>query len=416
MIILAGLAAALTVLAGWLFFAAYRPLRRLTELSGRMLGGDLAVRFPEYPGGIRALGKILNALAQRLREGSQELSQGKSEVLAILSSMIEGVVALDHQGRILFINPAMERLFGVDPSDAQHKIFLEVFRHHPLQDVLTSVLDHRAPLVQEIQLFLPQETFFEVHAASLALPESQENGVLIVLHDITRLRKLERIRREFVANVSHELKTPLASIRGFAETLLTGGLEDSKHRQEFVQIIENQANQLSRLVDDLLDLSAIESGQREWHWESLDLADLLRQTSQELETLARKKNIQVKLSVPQGLPSVPGDRQALKQVFTNLLDNAIKYNKNGGLVEIQVQQLEKGLKISLKDTGPGIAAEALSRIFERFYRVDKARSRDLGGTGLGLSIVKHLVEAHRGSVSVESRPGQGSTFSIFLPF
>ncbi|MBI5240091.1 MAG: GHKL domain-containing protein [Elusimicrobia bacterium] len=236
-----------------------------------------------------------------------------------------------------------------------------------------------------------------------------------VRDDLAQLRRSDQVRKDFTANVSHELRTPLAAIKAFAETLREGAAEDAEHRMEFIQEIERNADRMTRLVDDLLTLSALDSGARTPAPESVDLMQLAAEVTATLKPLAGRKELALRMEPFRNVPPVRGDRGQLKQVLTNLLDNAIKYTPEKGLVRVSAAAAEGRVTVSVEDTGPGIPAEALPRIFERFYRVDKARSRELGGTGLGLAIVKHIMEAHGGSVSVESRPGEGSTFSFSLP-
>lgn len=331
----------------------------------------------------------------------------------MLSSMVEGVVALDSEGRVLFLNDAVEKLFQVRKLESRGKPLLEVLRHSALQNLTAETGASNQPQVQEIQLFLPQETCFQVHAVPAAF--SNGRGTLIVLHDITRLRKLEEARREFVANVSHELRTPLASVKGYAETLLTGALDDKAHAREFVRIIEKHADDLTRLVDDLLDLSSIESGANPLAREEVGVESLLRESMDRSATLALKKNVRLELSAVSPGLKVLGDRKRLLQVFSNLLDNAVQYNQPGGKVELSAETVGPEIRISIRDSGSGIAPEDLGRIFERFYRADKARTRESGGTGLGLAIAKHIVENHKGRITVESALGQGSLFRVLLP-
>jgi len=236
-----------------------------------------------------------------------------------------------------------------------------------------------------------------------------------VQEDIAQLRRSDQVRKDFTANVSHELRTPLAAIKAFAETLHEGAAEDPEHRAEFIQEIESNADRMTRLVDDLLTLSTLDSKARSRALESVDLMRVAAEVTATLKPLASRKELGLRLEPFHDIPPVRGDRGQLKQVLTNLLDNAVKYTPEKGLVRVSASCAESRVTVSVQDTGPGIPAEDLPRIFERFYRVDKARSRELGGTGLGLAIVKHIVEAHGGSVAVESRPGAGSTFRFTLP-
>jgi two-component system phosphate regulon sensor histidine kinase PhoR len=240
--------------------------------------------------------------------------------------------------------------------------------------------------------------------------------VLAALHDITELRKLENVRKEFVANVSHELKTPLTSIKGYAETLLEGALEDPKHNRAFLETIHEHANSLSRLIDDVLDLSTIEAQRVEYRFEPVDFRELTERIVKALEPMAKTKKVSLEIDLPQDLPKVRADREKLAQIVMNLIDNAIKFNKVDGVVRVTGVRNNQEAHFAVSDTGRGISQEDLPRVFERFYRGNKDRSHEIPGTGLGLAIVKHLIEAHQGTVTAESKTGEGSVFRFTLPF
>jgi two-component system phosphate regulon sensor histidine kinase PhoR len=237
----------------------------------------------------------------------------------------------------------------------------------------------------------------------------------LVFHDITEIKRLERVRKDFVANVSHELRTPLTSIKGYIEALLDGAKDDPKRCLEFLQVLQKHTDRLNNIISDLLTLSQIESGQYIWKRDHVKMTDVVERAMAVLKPLAQKKRHQISVEIPEGLPAVMGDGEKLAQVMINLLDNAIKYTPDGGRISIEAGLSSDKIQISVNDTGIGIPKKDLTRVFERFYRVDRARSRELGGTGLGLSIVKHIVEAHGGKVSVESEPGKGSRFTLSLP-
>ncbi|MEK7857867.1 MAG: ATP-binding protein [Elusimicrobiota bacterium] len=405
MVLVAGLLAAL-----WLSRSLSRPVLEMSAVAERLARGDHAARVRDLAQDEHGrLGATLNLLAETVQRQVRELSQEKGRLLSILSNMVEAVVAVDSHARVLAVNPAVTALFGVKEEDALGKPFLEALRHHQLNVLLASVLKEQAPRSGEVRIFVPAELVFEAHAVPL------DGGALLVLHDITRLRRLEQVRREFVANVSHELRTPLTSIQGFAETLRGAAKDDAAARDEFLGEIESGAQRLTLLVDDLLELSAIESGKRAPRLETVDLAALAREVAQSLEPVARRKDARVSVEAEAGLPPAQGDRAQLRRVLTNLLDNALKYNRQGGTVTVTTRMEGALVALRVADTGAGIPPQDLPRIFERFYRVDKARSVELGGTGLGLSIVKHIVEAHGGSVAVESRLGEGSAFTFTIP-
>jgi two-component system, OmpR family, phosphate regulon sensor histidine kinase PhoR len=343
-----------------------------------------------------------------------ELSRDKAQLAAVLDQMAEAVVAVDEAGAVLVVNPALSRLLAVDAATARGRLYVETLRHNGIARLLGDVLRDGRPAALEIRIFAPEELVFDAHAAPL-LREGRVGGALLVLHDITRLRRLEQMRRDFVANVSHELRTPLASIRGFAETLSEGAVDDKENRLDFLKTIQEHAGRLTKLVDDLLDLSAIESGHRAPRLSSVDLAAALAESARAFAPLAAERGVKLETASADGLPRVSADPDQLRQILANLLDNALKYTEPGGLVELSSERWKGGARVTVRDTGVGIPEADLPRVFERFYRVDKARAREAGGTGLGLSIVKHLVEAHGGEVSVESRQPGGACFRFTLP-
>ena len=391
-----------------------RPVREMSEVATRLAEGDYDARVAsEGDDEHGRLAETLNLLARQVQLKVQELLRDKSQLSAILSNMTEAVVALDASGRIIAVNPALTRAFGLDPSGAQGKQFLEVLRHNQLDQLVRAVLSDQKPRVEEVRTFVPEERIFEAQVAPL-YEAGRFSGTLVVLHDITRIRRLEQVRRDFVANVSHELRTPLASIRGFAETLEMGAISDPKNAAEFVGSILKQADRMTALVEDLLDLTAIESGERVPVLEPVSIKDLLDDVVAGLKPLAGRRKLELRSNAPDGLPPAAGDRNQLRQIFVNLLENALKFTQAGS-VSVNAALSGNRIAVAVIDTGIGIPSQDLDRIFERFYRVDKARSREMGGTGLGLSIVKHLIETHAGSVSVESSVGKGSTFTVSLP-
>lgn len=413
------LAAGLACLAVSLLLAVlvsrsfHRPVASLAEAADRIAGGDFDARAETGAGGeLGRLAEVLNTLADRVAAMLGELGEEKAQLKTTLDNMVEGVALLDADGRVQELNPIMERLFDLRSEETCGRPLAEALRHSALQDLVRKALEERRPGVGEATLFTPEERVFEAYANPV-LDGAELKGAVLVLHDITRLRRLEEVRKEFVANVSHELRTPLASIKGFAETLRRGGIDDKEHRMEFVSTIESHADRLSRLVDDLLDLAAIESG-RVPRTEPVGLAALVRETLEGLSPLAAKKEVRLENAVPEPL-SAAADRSALRQVLENLIDNAIKYNRARGKVHIAARAEGAEVELAVSDTGAGIPAKDLPRVFERFYRVDKARSLEQGSTGLGLSIVKHLVESNGGRVWAESVEGEGATFFVRLP-
>ncbi len=406
---------AATLFLAWLLAsAAGRPLEEMATVARRLAAGEYGARVRGPLGGDERdiLGETLNLLAARVEETVGELSLDKSRLAAVLDQMAEGVVAVDADGLVLLVNPALSRLLGIDAAQARGRGHLESLRHHGLTELIGEVLHDGQPAARELRLFSSGELVFDAYAAPLQ-QDGFSSGALVVLHDITRLRRLEQARRDFVANVSHELRTPLASIKGYAETLREGALDDKTHRLGFVKIIEEQAVHLSKLVDDLLDLSSIESGHRPPKLAATDLLALTEDVFRHFAPAAAARG--VILTAPSSGPlTALTDAGQARQIIANLIDNAIQYTESGGRVEVALETRGAEVVVSVRDTGVGIPESDLTRVFERFYRVEKARTREAGGTGLGLAIVKHLVEAQGGRVWIESRQPGGSIFFFSL--
>ncbi len=410
------LAFLITLLAGFaVSIIISRPLGEMSKVAGRIAGGDfsrkIVVRADDETGD---LAKAINNMSDEISSKITNISGEKAKLEAVLSSMFEGVMLTDPRGRIVMANPALKKLFFV-VSDPAGKRPLEVLRNNDLQEMVERSLSSGEGIVtREINIASPENRCVIVNGVPIAKAGVTE-GAVFVFHDITELKKLEEIRKDFVANVSHELRTPISSIKGYAETLLDGKVQDANTAKEFISIISQNSDRLESLIKDLLDLAGIESGKMRMEFEPLDIFPTIERSLGVLDKSAREKSISVKFDIPGDLPKVLGDQKRLSQVFLNLLDNAIKYTPAGGSVVITANTRSGQVQIDVSDTGIGIPEKDLPRIFERFYRVDKARSRELGGTGLGLSIVKHIVQAHGGQVWVQSVPGRGSTFSFTIP-
>lgn len=374
----------------------------------------LAFKALKLSGELRKLRVSLIEAESDLRDKTAASGMGEAKLEGVLSSMAEGVLVVDKSGKIALINPSLRRTFLIN-TPPERKRPIEVVRNIAVQEMVDRALKGKEALVsQEIALYLPEEKTFRVNAVPVARNDAVEDAIL-VFHDITELRRLERIRQDFVANVSHELRTPLASIKGYAETLREGALVDKANAKDFIDIIYHDSDRLGRLINDLLDLSKIESGQLNMVFVPMDVLEVARRAVAIVSGQAKKKSIAVTLDMPQELPEVLGDESRLSQVLLNLLDNAIKYTPEGGSIKIAAHSEDDSVRVDVTDAGIGIPENDLPRIFERFYRVDKGRSRELGGTGLGLSIVRHIVQAHSGRVWVKSEPGRGSTFSFTIP-
>ena len=352
---------------------------------------------------------------QDLKELSKKaalLEKNNNSIQGIFGNMVEGVIAVDKDTRIISINRSFEKIFGVSKEGAEGRFFLEVIRNNDIAEVINSVLQSGKFISRQLNLIWPIQKVFQVNASPI-FEKSQISGCLLVIHDITELRRLETLRKDFIANVSHELKTPLTSIKGFVETLLEGALEDKENSRHFLKIIQEHAERLDNLLNDLLDLSHLESKEITLEKKEVNLKDLVDDVLASFKVQLKKKAIAARNELAQLLVKV--DKDKIGQVLTNLIDNAIKFNSEKGSIKIYNQDSDDKVKIVVEDSGIGIPVKDIPRIFERFYRVDKARSRELGGTGLGLSIVKHIVELHGGSVGVESTEGLGSKLWFSLP-
>jgi two-component system phosphate regulon sensor histidine kinase PhoR len=359
------------------------------------------------------LGRSLDRTGARLRELVDRLSLESARRESILASMVEGVVAVDSELKITFCNDSFRKVAGISESIPEKQSLLEVLRDPELLSMFTRVLESHQPIKQRVRLAGAEGHSFEIQVTPLA--GTVRGGAIAIFYDITDLERLERIRRDFVANVSHELRTPLTAISGYAETLLEGALEDHENNRKFVEIIKSHAARLSNIASDLLALSELESESPPVESRRVSVQAAVETALKIVEPAAQLRGIIMTRGALDDA-EVLAERGRLEQVLVNLLDNAVKFNRPGGEVRVEVRCETGGnIRIVVADTGLGIPSTDLSRVFERFYRVDKARSREMGGTGLGLSIVKHVVERMNGTVSVESQLGKGSTFTILLP-
>ena len=389
-------------------------VERLKEFSRRVAEGD----FRPLPrdgsrDALDVLGASLNRTAARLDRTIRTLTGERNLSSAILGSMVEGVAVVNGSERLLFANPGFAEILGLDVPPKPGSALVEVVRQTELIEAVRKVLQGEPRVQSEIVTGTLRQHFFAATVA--AVREGDTTGAVVVLHDITELRKLERVRRDFVANVSHEFKTPLTAIQGFAETLLAGAIDDPQNRVRFLQIILEHSRRLARLTDDLLKLSKMDAERLELEVCRLRVAQLIESCLETAQHRAAGKNLRVSMNMPQRLPDIAGDRRLLAEVLQNLLDNAIQYTLPGGQIMLSAEDGEGEVIFTVSDTGIGIPQADQPRIFERFYRVDVARSREVGGTGLGLAIAKHLVEVHGGRIWVESEVGQGSQFHFSVP-
>jgi two-component system phosphate regulon sensor histidine kinase PhoR len=395
------------------------PLEQLKHGAERFAAGDLSTRLPAHGTAETAqLAAAMNAMAQQLDERIRMITHQRNQQNAILTSMVEGVMAIDLDEHIIMANNAAGRMLGKKPEEMENRWIQEAIRDSEIQRFVKLLLRTRQPGETEIET-LPgavEEQTLQVHGTVLHGSHGDIIGVLVVLHDVTRLKRLEIIRRDFVANVSHELRTPLTSIKGFVETLLDGAMENKSERERFLGIIATHVNRLNAIIGDLLTLSRLEKDNNSERvtLESVNLDPIVKEAVDVCSAKAQEQDISLVINGHQGL-SASLNSSLFEQALINLIDNAVKYSQRHATVSVACNAGSDGISVSVTDNGPGIAPEHLPRLFERFYRIDKARSRKLGGTGLGLAIVKHIMNVHYGAVTVESQIGRGSTFSLHLP-
>lgn len=410
----AGLLVALLLVLGFsyrinrFFNALINSLKRLSQRQWD-------VRMEWQPHDERGMtSRAFNQMAWELSKGWSQLENDKLQLMKIVQAMAEGILVIDDQGRTILTNLAVQRMFGNDGSESWEGLTpIACTRVAEIAEIMNQVQVQGVAKSSEIDFWMGgQNHVVKLHASPFLMTNGR-TGVVCVLHEITETRRLENTRREFVANVSHELKTPLTAIRGYTETLLSGALEDPQVASRFVGIIEKNASQLQALVDDLLRIAEIESGRMTLKRERINYSHLIQTLVESQGERTRKAGLSIQVNC--SVREVQGDQAALGQVLGNLLDNAIKYTPEKGAIRIDVIEEKGFITTRVTDTGMGIPEESLERVFERFYRTDKARNRDAGGTGLGLSIVKHLVGAMGGEVGVKSDPGKGSCFWFTLP-
>jgi two-component system phosphate regulon sensor histidine kinase PhoR len=394
-----------------------RPIEELTRGAERFAQGDL--RHKMLVAGSQEIGSLaeaMNQMASQLNDRILTAARQRNEMEAVLSSMVEGVIAVDTEERVINMNRAAAQLIGVEPAEARGRSIQEVVRNTALQQFVAKTLARHEAVEGEIVFDRGGERFLLANGSVLRDAQGQAIGALVVLNDMTRLRQLENVRREFVANVSHELKTPITSIKGFVETLLDGAMNSPEDAKRFLGIVSKHADRLNAIIEDLLSLSKLEqeSERKEIVLEEGSIKDVLTAAVQSCKVNAEAKSMEIETSCPEDIRARI-KAPLLEQAVVNLLDNAIKYSEPGGSVQVEAARGDGEIRISVRDHGCGIEKEHLPHLFERFYRVDKARSRKLGGTGLGLAIVKHIIQAHKGRVTVDSIVGKGSVFTIHIP-
>jgi len=418
-----------------------KSIEEITDFSKDVAAGNFRTRlFLKEKGELGELGKNISDMAQELSIKLRQSEQEKLKIEAILRNMSDGLILADAKGTVLLSNSAVSNIFGIQ-SNIEGKTLMETLRNADLMELIDGAVDRKEKILREITIARPKELYLMATATpfySLS-PDKDLPVVVLTFHDITRLRKLEEIRKDFVANVSHEIKTPITAIKGFAETLLEGAIDDKKNARKFLETIKNHSERLNSLVRDLLTLSRIELGDITIEKKEINLDEVVDTVFATLQEKAQAKGLYLRKQTPPEMKEIDADKDRLIQILLNLVDNGIKFTEHGGVtVKAQIIQRDEGretkddilsvvlasevssrpssIEISVEDTGIGIPRKHLSRLGERFYRVDRARSRELGGTGLGLAIVKHLVKAQGWKMDIESSEGQGTTVRLLCPF
>ncbi|WP_172195499.1 two-component system histidine kinase PnpS [Saccharibacillus qingshengii] len=398
-----------------------RPIEHIMDTANRISKLDYDARVgPMRRDEIGQLGASIDNMADSLQAQMHTIRDNESLLQNVLDNMTGGIIMVDEAEKIGLVNRQAERMLGIRSDRVVGRPYVELKRFYELTRFIEEGLHRKMRMHDELTLFVPEERLITLDGVPMTVRDESYHGMLFLFQDISDIRRLERMRSEFVANVSHELKTPVAAVQGFAETLLAGGVKDEDTARSFLKIIYDEGERLNRLIGDILDLSKIESRRIQLDYAPVHVLTLFQSVSKVLEGAAEHKRIEIRLEVPEEL-FIEADEDRLRQIFINLVGNGISYTPEGGRVSIKAEEFVDGeyederVRFSVSDNGIGIPKKDLPRIFERFYRVDKARSRSSGGTGLGLSIVKHLVELHRGSISVESVLGVGSTFNVELP-
>ncbi len=392
------------------------PISNLQEGTKKMVEGDLDRRFFVFSKNeIGQLAGNLNTLAEELKKRFDQVTRDKSELETILASMVEGVIVIDNDEQIMLLSEPAHKMLDLRAADIIGRPYWEVIRNENVNRCLREAFEKGEAIRSELSVLSEDESFFNLQVSPVVQQDGRMNGLIAVFHNITELKKMEKMRREFIANVSHELKTPLTSIKGFAETLQEGAVHEEESAHRFLDIICRQCSRLENLVNDILSLSQIESNGLSLHVQEVSLNKTINSVVTLYDEKIRDKGHRIEKRLNNDLPLIRADQQMVEQVIANLLENAIKFTPDNGRITIRTEESATHVRLDVSDTGIGVPPEHLPRLFERFYRVDKARSRDLGGTGLGLAIVKHIVQAHSGKVEVHSEVNKGTTFSVFLP-
>jgi two-component system phosphate regulon sensor histidine kinase PhoR len=411
-----GLALGLVLFIGFFVSKSMtQSLNEMVDFAKRLARGDFSGTIkPKENDELSDLGLALNKMSEDLQAFVKQITRERDQLHAILNGMVEGVMVTDRNSRIVLINDSFREIFQV-AEPIIDKSTSDVFRESQLIEALDRVMTRKEDIVETIEVLSPYRKYLEAHIAILG-SKDKPRGRLVVFHDITRLKHLENVRRDFVANVSHEIRTPVTAIKGYVETIMENGSLDKERARSFLETILRNTDRMAKLVDDLLHLSKLESIETsESLLEEISLSNVVNRVAESFEKLRQERQVQIKVNLPSHLPKIKATMSEVETVLENLIENAIKYGSDGGEISVSAQELEDAIEVTVADRGMGIPSDDQPRIFERFYRVDKARSRVLGGTGLGLSIVKHIIQQYGGRVWVESDVGKGSKFHFTLP-
>ncbi|MEH7379691.1 ATP-binding protein [Bacillus sp. JJ1533] len=393
-----------------------KPIDAATKAVKELAKGDYRARtYEDHISASGILGQSINIVARNIEEMTKSYEMQHDRLHTLIENMGSGLLFIDSKGYINIFNRSINDIFKMDQDNLMGKLYYEAFTYKEIVNLVEEIFMTERNIRRQIHLMIGNEQKdFEVYASPILGANVEWKGVVLVFHDISDLKRLEQMRKDFVANVSHELRTPITSIKGFAETLLDGAMNDREVLEEFLTIILNESHRLQVLIQDLLDLSKMENKGFSLNLSRVNVKELLENSLRMLKSKAEEKDIQLELTVDEEKTVIDGDVDRLKQVFINVINNSLSYSPNKAKVAVKAKNLGEYVEIQIIDTGIGIEENELSRIFERFYRVDKARSRNSGGTGLGLAIVKHIIEAHEGVVKVNSKVGEGTTFMIRL--
>lgn len=393
-----------------------KPIDAATKAVNELAKGDYRARtYEDYVSSAGLLGQSINIVARNIEDMTKSYEMQHDRLHTLIENMGSGLLFIDSKGYINIFNRSINEIFSFEQEDLKGQLYYEAFTQKEIVKLVEEIFMTERNLRRQIHLKIGNEQKdFEVYGAPILGANVEWKGVVLVFHDISDLKRLEQMRKDFVANVSHELRTPITSIKGFAETLLDGAMNDREVLQEFLTIILNESDRLQVLIQDLLDLSKMENKGFTLNLSRVNIKELLENSLRVLQSKAIERDIQLDLIVSDTITEIDGDSDRLKQVFINVISNSLSYSPNGAKVIVKTTDFEDFVQIEISDTGIGIDKSELPRIFERFYRVDKARTRNSGGTGLGLAIVKHIIEAHEGTVQINSQVGEGTTVTIQL--